>query len=135
MSPTIAEAAQDYHDRRKWKPVPISRKTKKPIGKKWQERPARPLAVLQLRAWARARLWQAGEFDLQTAVDACKRLQPPAGSLRRWARTPPNEFSPTPSGRSQTTGVPHEAGSLAIAMHQGSEGKAHSQRRQRHHRT
>jgi len=70
MSPTIAEAAQDYHDRRKWKPVPISRKTKKPIGKKWQERPARPLAVLQLRAWARARLWQAGEFDLQTAVDA-----------------------------------------------------------------
>jgi hypothetical protein len=36
--PTIAEAARDYNDRRKWKPVPISRKTKKPIGKKWQER-------------------------------------------------------------------------------------------------
>jgi hypothetical protein len=42
MSPTIAEAALDYHTRRKWKPVPISRKTKKPIGKKWQERPYDP---------------------------------------------------------------------------------------------
>jgi len=30
----------------------------------------RSLSVLQLRAAARATLWQAGEFDLQTAVDA-----------------------------------------------------------------
>jgi hypothetical protein len=28
-----------------------------------------PLAVLQLRAWARARLWQADELDLHKAVD------------------------------------------------------------------
>jgi len=42
MSPTVAEAARDYNDRRKWKPVPISRKTKKPIGKEWQKRPFDP---------------------------------------------------------------------------------------------
>src|SRR5262249_29108792 len=40
--PTIADAALDYHTRRKWKPVPVSRKTKKPIGKKWQNRPLNP---------------------------------------------------------------------------------------------
>ena len=45
MSPTIAEAAQDYHDRRKWKPVPISRKTKKPIRKKVAGAAIRPGAV------------------------------------------------------------------------------------------
>ncbi len=28
-----------------------------------------PLAVFELRAWARATLWQAGEFDLHHAVD------------------------------------------------------------------
>ncbi len=27
------------------------------------------LAVFELRAWARATLWQAGEFDLHLAVD------------------------------------------------------------------
>jgi putative DNA primase/helicase len=42
MSPTIAEAALDYHTRRKWKPVPVNRKTKKPIGKEWQKRPFNP---------------------------------------------------------------------------------------------
>src|SRR5215472_15522304 len=35
---TIAEAALEYANRRKWKPVPVSRKTKKPIGKEWQKR-------------------------------------------------------------------------------------------------
>ncbi len=30
---------------------------------------SRPLAILRLRAWARARLWQAGELDLHEAVD------------------------------------------------------------------
>src|SRR5262249_22950266 len=40
--PTIADAALDYHTRRKWKPVPVSRKTKKPIGKEWQKRPFNP---------------------------------------------------------------------------------------------
>src|SRR5262249_4437032 len=39
---TIAEAAFDYATRRKWKPVPIGRKTKKPIGKGWQKRPFDP---------------------------------------------------------------------------------------------
>jgi hypothetical protein len=34
---TIADAAIAYHARR-WKPVPVSRKTKKPIGKGWQTR-------------------------------------------------------------------------------------------------
>jgi hypothetical protein len=34
---TIADAARDYA-RRGWKPVPISRKTKKPIDKGWQKR-------------------------------------------------------------------------------------------------
>jgi hypothetical protein len=28
-----------------------------------------PLALFELRAWARAILWQACEFDLHTAVD------------------------------------------------------------------
>jgi Bifunctional DNA primase/polymerase, N-terminal len=42
MSPTIAQAAVDYNQRRKWKPVPVSRKTKKPIGKEWQKRPFNP---------------------------------------------------------------------------------------------
>jgi len=42
MSPTIAEAALDYHNRRKWKPVPINRRTKKPIGKEWQKTPFNP---------------------------------------------------------------------------------------------
>jgi hypothetical protein len=28
-----------------------------------------PLDVFELRAWARAKLWQAGEFDLHEAVD------------------------------------------------------------------
>src|SRR5215471_3729947 len=39
---TIAEAALDYHTRRKWKPVPVNRKTKKPIGNDWQKRPFNP---------------------------------------------------------------------------------------------
>jgi hypothetical protein len=38
---TIADAALAYHARR-WKPVPISRKTKKPIGTGWQKRPFDP---------------------------------------------------------------------------------------------
>src|SRR5262249_5729823 len=38
---TIAEVARDYA-KRGWKPVPISRKTKKAIGKKWQKRPFSP---------------------------------------------------------------------------------------------
>jgi P4 family phage/plasmid primase-like protien len=36
---TIAEAAADYAARRKWKPVPVDRKTKKAKGKGWQTRP------------------------------------------------------------------------------------------------
>ena len=39
---TIAEAALDYHTRRKWKPVPVNRRTKKPIGKDWQKTPFNP---------------------------------------------------------------------------------------------
>jgi P4 family phage/plasmid primase-like protien len=39
---TIAEAAFDYHTQRKWKPVPVNRKTKKPIGKDWQKTPFHP---------------------------------------------------------------------------------------------
>src|SRR5215471_16552758 len=39
--PTIAEAARAYHERG-WKPVPISRKTKRPISKEWQKRPYDP---------------------------------------------------------------------------------------------
>jgi predicted P-loop ATPase len=38
---TIAEAARAYHERG-WKPVPISRKTKRPINKEWQKRPYDP---------------------------------------------------------------------------------------------
>jgi hypothetical protein len=41
MHATIADAALDYH-LRGWKPVPVSRKTKKPIGKGWQKRPFNP---------------------------------------------------------------------------------------------
>jgi bifunctional DNA primase/polymerase-like protein/D5-like protein len=42
MSPqTIAAAAIDYA-RRGWKPVPIGRKSKKPIGEGWQKRPFDP---------------------------------------------------------------------------------------------
>jgi len=40
--PTIADAALDYHTRRKWKPVPMNRRTKKPIGNDWQKRPFNP---------------------------------------------------------------------------------------------
>jgi hypothetical protein len=36
--PTVAEAAADYASRG-WKPIPIHRKTKKPINKGWQKRP------------------------------------------------------------------------------------------------
>jgi Bifunctional DNA primase/polymerase, N-terminal len=35
---TIASAALDYAHRRGWKPIPVSRKTKKPIGREWQKR-------------------------------------------------------------------------------------------------
>jgi hypothetical protein len=38
---TIADAARDY-DSRGWKPVPVSRKTKKPIGRSWQTQPFDP---------------------------------------------------------------------------------------------
>jgi len=38
---TIAAAALAYHARG-WKPVPVSRKTKKPIGAGWQKRPFDP---------------------------------------------------------------------------------------------
>jgi len=38
---TIAEAARIYHERG-WKPVPISRRTKKAIGEEWQKRPYDP---------------------------------------------------------------------------------------------
>ena len=38
---TIADVALDYA-RRGWKPVPVSRKTKKAIGKGWQKRPFAP---------------------------------------------------------------------------------------------
>jgi hypothetical protein len=36
------------------------------------ERPD-PVEVFELRCWARAKLWQAGEFDLHEAVDALQR--------------------------------------------------------------
>jgi len=62
-----------------------------------EQRQVDPLLAFVVRAEARALLWQAGELDLQTAVDAYKRLQPPAGSLRQWARIPSNEFSPPPA--------------------------------------
>jgi len=39
---TIAEAALDYHTRRKWKPVPVNRRTKRPIGNGWQKQPFNP---------------------------------------------------------------------------------------------
>jgi putative DNA primase/helicase len=39
---TIADAAVDYASRRGWKPVPVSRQSKKPIGKGWQKRPFAP---------------------------------------------------------------------------------------------
>src|SRR5262245_55345501 len=38
---TVAAAALAYHARG-WKPVPVSRKTKKPIGTGWQKRPFDP---------------------------------------------------------------------------------------------
>ena len=38
MSETVEHAAVSYAARG-WKPVPLSRKTKKPIGKDWQKRP------------------------------------------------------------------------------------------------
>jgi hypothetical protein len=40
-SATIADAARAFHERG-WKPVPISRRTKRPIGKEWQKRPYDP---------------------------------------------------------------------------------------------
>jgi hypothetical protein len=36
---TIADAALAYA-KRGWRPVPLGRKSKKPIGKGWQKRPA-----------------------------------------------------------------------------------------------
>ena len=41
MTKTVADAAADYHGRG-WKPVPVNRKTKKPIGKNWQNTPYDP---------------------------------------------------------------------------------------------
>jgi hypothetical protein len=37
-------------------------------AKKFSPRPD-PLAVFELRCWARATLWRTGEFDLPEAVD------------------------------------------------------------------
>ena len=37
-TPSIAAAALEYYARG-WKPVPVNRKTKKPIGTGWQKRP------------------------------------------------------------------------------------------------
>jgi P4 family phage/plasmid primase-like protien len=39
--PTIAAVALDYA-RRGWKPIPVARKTKKPIGRGWDKRPFAP---------------------------------------------------------------------------------------------
>jgi hypothetical protein len=39
---TIAEAAAHYHDKRGWNPVPVSRRTKKPFEKEWQNLPYSP---------------------------------------------------------------------------------------------
>jgi hypothetical protein len=39
---TIAEAAAYYHDNRGWNPVPVSRRTKKPFEKEWQNLPYSP---------------------------------------------------------------------------------------------
>jgi len=41
MTETIANAALEYN-RRGWKPVPVSRNTKRPIGKAWQKQPFSP---------------------------------------------------------------------------------------------
>jgi hypothetical protein len=41
-APTIAVAARAYHARG-WKPIPINRKTKKPIGMGWHKRPFDPV--------------------------------------------------------------------------------------------
>ena len=42
-----------------------------------------PLAILELRAWARATLYAAGEIDLPTAVDALQAAAERDGLVER----------------------------------------------------
>jgi len=58
-------------------PFPSPRKGRLSRNSSWKQRVPElrphPLAVLELRAWARAYLWSVGEFGLHEAVDVLQR--------------------------------------------------------------
>jgi P4 family phage/plasmid primase-like protien len=84
--PTIAEAARAHHARG-WKPVPISRKTKKPIEKAWQKRPYDPA---QFKGDAQNVGIQLGkvsggladvDLDCAEAISLAPQFLPPTGAI------------------------------------------------------
>jgi Bifunctional DNA primase/polymerase, N-terminal len=83
---TIADAALDYV-KRGWKPVPVSRKTKKAIGKGWQTRPYDPA---QFNGNAQNIAIQLGavsggltdvDLDCETAIGLAPEFLPPTAAV------------------------------------------------------
>jgi len=83
---TIADAALAYHARG-WKPVPVSRKTKKPIGMGWQKR---PFDLAQFNGNAQNIAIQIGavsgglidvDLDTMLAVGLAPEFLPPTGAI------------------------------------------------------
>jgi putative DNA primase/helicase len=83
---TIADAARDYAQRG-WKPVPVNRKSKKPIGKGWQKRPFNPN---QFDGNAQNIAIQLGacsggltdvDLDSQLAIGLAPEFLPPTGAI------------------------------------------------------
>jgi hypothetical protein len=83
---TIADAAVAY-SKRGWKPVPVSRRTKKPIGKGWQKQPFSPA---QFNGNAQNVGVQFGEIsngltdidlDSQAAIGLAPNFLPPTAAI------------------------------------------------------
>jgi hypothetical protein len=83
---TIADAALDYAARG-WKPVPVNRKTKRPIGKEWQKRPFSPAQFngnaqnvgIQLGAESNGLL--DIDLDSTTAIGLAPEFLPPTAAI------------------------------------------------------
>src|SRR5262249_17956276 len=85
-TPSIAAAALEYHARG-WKPVPVNRKTKKPIGTGWQKRPFDPAqfngnaqnVAIQLGAVSRGLV--DVDLDSMLAVGLATEFLPPTDAI------------------------------------------------------
>lgn len=83
---SIADAALDYA-KRGWRPIPVSRKTKKPIGKGWQKQPFTPSAfngnaqnVAVLLGAASQGLVDV-DLDSMIAIGFAPEFLPPTGAI------------------------------------------------------